>query len=110
MKQSTVDFIGCVMGKAIAFDAKETTNKTSFPLANIKKHQLDFLDYWEAAGGIAFFLIHFVKVHEDSAFITPLSLIHKYWDNPNGRKSIPISDFEPPIRKVLISNYLEPYL
>jgi len=109
MKPSTVDFFGCVGGRAIAFDAKETKNKTSFPLSNIHQHQLDFLDYWSECGGIAFFLIHFTSLYKDKAFITPLSKIHQYWDNPKGRKSIPIKDFNSDWL-VEINNYLNQYI
>jgi len=59
-KQSTVDFVGIISGGTfIAFDAKETLSKTSFPLKNIHQHQLTCLDYVDELGGIAFFLIHF---------------------------------------------------
>ena len=92
---STVDFAGLINGGTfIAFDAKETKNKTSFPLQNIHEHQLHYLNMVEKLGGIAFFLIHFTKV-ETCAYRTPLSLINKYWDNTDtGRKSIPKKDFK----------------
>tara|TARA_B100001758_G_scaffold247955_1_gene269092 strand:- start:18790 stop:19155 length:366 start_codon:yes stop_codon:yes gene_type:complete len=79
-QRSTVDYTGILApgGKGIAFDAKETKNKTSFPLSNIHEHQLAFLDIFESLGGIAFFLIHFKSVHKDKVFVTPLSLVHKY--------------------------------
>lgn len=93
-KQSTVDYTGLIKGgKAIAFDAKETLSKTSFPLSNIKDHQLHYLSFHRKLGGIAFFLIHFKKLYENKAFIVPISLIEKYW-NSTGRKSIPIKDFK----------------
>ena len=43
-QQSTVDYTGIIApkGQGIAFDAKETKNKTSFPLKNIHQHQLNF--------------------------------------------------------------------
>ena len=100
-RQSTVDFTGIyksiingrVNGQGIAFDAKETLNKTSFPLANIKQHQLIFLEYFQDCGGTAFFLIHFKKIHNDKAFVTPLEFIKKYWDDADARKSLPYSEF-----------------
>lgn len=61
-KKSTVDFIGVYKGRAIAFDAKQTENKTRFPLANIEQHQIDFMINWEKNGGIAFIIIEF-KTH-----------------------------------------------
>ena len=58
-KKSTVDLTGAYRGKPIAFDVKETRNKTSFPLANIEQHQIEFMRGWENNGGRAFFLIEF---------------------------------------------------
>lgn len=94
-QQSTVDYTGILApkGKGIAFDAKETKSKTSFPLANIHDHQLTFLELFEALGGVAFFLIHFKSVHPKKAFVTPLSLVQKYWGG-EVRKSIPLEDFK----------------
>ena len=79
-QQSTVDYTGIIApkGQGIAFDAKETKNKTSFPLKNIHQHQLNFLNLFEELGGIAFFLIHFKSVYENEAFKTPLKLVNKY--------------------------------
>ena len=57
-KKSTVDFGGTARGKSIWFDAKTTQNKTSFPLANLKSHQVDYLQRVEEQGGIAFWLIY----------------------------------------------------
>ena len=93
VQQSTVDYTGLVKGgKFVAFDAKETKNKTSFPLANIHEHQLNYLELVEELGGVAFFLIHFKELYDDKAFFTPLSIVQKYWYG-NERKSIPIKDF-----------------
>lgn len=93
-KQSTVDFVGILKGgRFLAFDAKETAIKTSFPLKNIHEHQFNYLNIVESLGGLVFFLIHFKKVHPDKAFFTPLDLIKKYWMQ-DGRKSIPISEFK----------------
>ncbi len=94
-KQSTVDYVGVYKGgHGIAFDAKETLQKTSFPLQNIKQHQLLFLEYWEEVGGNAFFLIHFKNLYPDQAYITPLSLVKKYWYDSTARRSLPISEFD----------------
>ena len=94
-QQSTVDYTGLINGGTyIAFDAKETLSKTSFPLANIKQHQLVYLELVRDLGGIAFFFIHFKNLHPDQAFITPIYLINHYWSGKGGRKSIPISDFK----------------
>jgi len=99
---STIDFYGVFSysnrtkkrGIPIAFDAKECESTTSFPLKNIHQHQIEYLKLWTHCGGVGFFLIHFKEVHPDKAYVTPLSLVEKYWDDVNGRKSIPISDFK----------------
>ena len=97
-KASTVDYSGTVQGGlSIDYDAKETENKTSFPLANIKEHQLNYLKLKSELGGIAFFMIHFKKVYPEKVFITPISLVHKYWHAAtfeDGRKSIPFKEFK----------------
>ena len=93
-KQSTVDYTGTLKGgKSIAFDAKETQSKTSFPLNNIEDHQLAYLRFQQNLGGIAFFMIHFKKVYADKVFITPISLIEKFIEE-DIRKSIPFKEFK----------------
>jgi recombination protein U len=57
-KKSTVDFGGTSQNLSIWFDAKVTKNKTSFPLVNIHKHQIEYLESVREQGGKAFFLIH----------------------------------------------------
>lgn len=58
--KSTVDFIGVIIGKAVAFDCKEIKTP-SLPFSNIKPHQMGFLLNFEEAGGIGFFLIAFSR-------------------------------------------------
>ena len=43
--QSTLDYNGIYKEKYIEFDAKETRSKTSYPLSNIHKHQLEHIKY-----------------------------------------------------------------
>jgi recombination protein U len=97
---STVDFVGVykytmipLVGKAIAFDAKECMSTTSFPLSNIKQHQLIYLTIFSELGGSGFFFIHFKKIKPNHAYITPPSLVNSYW-NTDKRKSIPLTDFK----------------
>jgi recombination protein U len=72
-QSSTVDYVGIIEGgKFLAFDAKETSIKTRFPIKNVKRHQVEYLDRVEQLGGIAFFYVHFKKVHKDQAFLTPV--------------------------------------
>jgi len=105
-QSSTVDYTGLIKGgQFLAFDAKETESKTSFPLSNIHQHQLTYLQIVEALGGIAFFLVHFKKVYEDQAFITPIPVVTDYWEGKMGRKSIPFKAFKKEWL-VNINNYL----
>lgn len=57
-QKSTVDYIGAVQGFPICFDAKECS-KDTFPLQNIHKHQIEFMEQYEAQGGISFFVLYF---------------------------------------------------
>lgn len=58
-KKSSVDFFGVWRGRAVAFDAKETSEKSRFPLKSVPDHQLTFLSDWERAGGMAGVLVWF---------------------------------------------------
>ena len=51
---STLDYIGIYKEKYIEFDAKETISKTSFPISNIHKHQLEHIKRIIKFGGIHF--------------------------------------------------------
>ena len=93
-QKSTVDYTGVIAGgKFIAFDAKETLSKTSFPMANIHQHQYIYLKYTQQLGGISFFMIHFKTVFPDQVFIVPLKLIDKYMDLTAPAKSIKLAEF-----------------
>lgn len=61
-RQSTVDFGGTASNQSIWFDVKSTTSKTSFPLTNIHKHQIEYLRQVDRQGGKAFILIHAKEV------------------------------------------------
>ncbi|MCR1808854.1 Holliday junction resolvase RecU [Haploplasma modicum] len=89
---STTDFNGIYKGKYIDFDAKETNNKTAYPLSNIHEHQVTHLRNVEKHGGIAFLIVHFKK--HNKYFFLPFSILAKYWDKKNTeRKSIPYTEF-----------------
>jgi len=92
-KKSTVDFIGCYNGRAIAFDAKSTRERTRFPLSNIEDHQFKFLKRWQDNGGISFILVEFAKKNE--VYILSLSELEKWLRKANegGRKSVPYEYF-----------------
>ncbi len=54
---STLDYNGIYREKYIEFDAKECHNKTSFPLSNIKDHQLEHIKKVILQKGIVFIII-----------------------------------------------------
>ncbi len=103
---STLDYNGLYKGKYIEFEAKETQNKTSFPLANIHNHQILHLKKVLEHQGIAFLLIkmcgilYLLKGEDLIDFI-----------NNNTRKSIPLSYLQEKgylIKPAIHPNY--PYL
>lgn len=61
---STTDYNGIYQGYYIDFEAKETKNKTRFPLDNLKAHQLEHMAQCYQQGGIVFLLISFVSYGE----------------------------------------------
>lgn len=88
-----VDFFGICQGRALAFEAKSTKERTRFPLANISKSQIEDLTFWHELGGIAFMLIQFEKTRD--VFMLMLPDLKKWWDDSSsgGRKSIPFDWF-----------------
>lgn len=58
---STLDYNGIYKGKYIEFDAKECRNSTSFPLSNIKGHQISHIKNVIRHGGIIFLIIYINK-------------------------------------------------
>ena len=88
---STTDYNGIYKGKYIDFEAKETNNKTSFPLNNINKHQIKHIENVYDAGGICFLIVRFKKLN--STFVLMAEDFISYLKN-NDKKSIPIKYFE----------------
>ena len=85
---STTDYNGIYKGKYIDFEAKETQNKTSFPLANISKHQVEHLKKVKEHGAIAFVIISFAKL--DEIYLLDASYVYACYKNPD-KQSIPYS-------------------
>jgi len=84
---STTDYNGVYKGKYIDFEAKETANKTSFPLSNIHLHQINHLESIVDHGGISFLLIFFKTL--DQIYLLETKYIIKYYNRSiEGRKSI----------------------
>src|SRR5690625_3995788 len=87
--KSTTDFNGLYRSKHIDFEAKETKNKTLFPLANIHEHQFIHMQSILNHGGICFFIIRFTVF--DEVYFVPAKIVLSYWEQMklDGRKSIP---------------------
>ena len=85
-QKSTVDYIGAVQGIPVCFDAKEC-NTDTFPLQNIHKHQVQFMENFEKQGGISFFIIYYTVRNE--LYYMPFKEIQKFWNRgqDGGRKS-----------------------
>jgi len=86
---STLDYNGIYRGHYIEFEAKETQNKTSFPLANFHEHQLSYIRKVLKHGGICFVILKmngFVHLLQGEDLIQFL--------DTNDRKSIPYSYIE----------------
>lgn len=88
---STTDYNGLYKGMYIDFEAKETTNKTSFPLSNIHKHQIIHIKHIIDNGGIGFLIVRFTSLNRD--YILMGKDLIEFLDN-NDRKSIPLEYFE----------------
>lgn len=90
-KKSTLDYNGIYKEKYIEFDAKETNNKTSFPLSNIHNHQIEHIKNILEYKGITFLIVRFNLLNK-----TYILMGEKLIDfiNKENRKSIPINYFE----------------
>ena len=88
---STTDYNGIYQGRYIDFEAKETKNKTSFPLSNFHEHQIKHMSHCLNQKGIVFVLICFSS--NKTYYLVSASLIIDYWKNQEtgGRKSIPLA-------------------
>ena len=88
---STLDYTGIYLGKYLEFDAKETASKTSFPLSNIHKHQLEHIRKVLTFGGIAYLIVRFSSL--EKTFLLKGEELLKFIEI-NQRKSIPYNYFE----------------
>ena len=93
---STLDYNGIYKGKYIDFDAKETKNKTSFPLSNIHSHQLKHIERVIEHGGISFIIL---KMNSNYYFLQGEILLN--FIKENNRKSIPFDFIEKNCEKIL---------
>ena len=88
---STTDYNGVYKGKYIDFEAKETKNKSSFPISNIHIHQIEHLKKITKLGGIGFIIVRFTSLDE-TYYLSSDALI-SFIENET-RKSIPIEYFK----------------
>ena len=89
--QSTLDYNGVYNGKYIEFDAKETKNKTSFPLSNIHNHQIKHIEKIIDNDGICFLIVRFTNLNR--IYLLMANDLINYIDNFEN-KAIPLSYFE----------------
>lgn len=90
---STTDYNGIYRGYYLDFEAKETKNKTAFPLSNFHEHQIKHMKACEKQHGICFTIVRFVS--QDELYLMPTSILFEYWDKKKaGRKSIPKKEIE----------------
>ncbi|MEH6890698.1 Holliday junction resolvase RecU [Bacillus sp. JJ864] len=91
---STTDYNGVYKGKYIDFEAKETRNKTSFPLQNFHLHQINHMKEVLVHNGIAFVIIKFTLY--DEFYLLEAKHIITFWNRQEdgGRKSITKEEIE----------------
>ncbi len=107
---STTDYSGVWQGKYIDFEAKETQQKTVFPLKNFHEHQIVHMERVIEQKGIAFVLLHFASIEE--TYLLPSINLMKFYYEKHGLKSIPIQyirefGFEIPTQQIPRIPYLD---
>ena len=76
---STTDYNGIYQGFYIDFEAKETKNKRSFPLSNLKDHQINHMKACFEQGGLVFLMICFTNQQE--VFLLPYQDLANWLDH-----------------------------
>ncbi|MDK9867666.1 Holliday junction resolvase RecU [Staphylococcus equorum] len=99
---STTDYNGIYNGHYLDFEAKETKNKTSFPLSNMHEHQVSHMASCFKQNGIVFLLIRFKTL--DEVYLLPYSKLKYFWERHtnNIKKSVTVEE----VRK---NGYYIPY-
>ncbi|WP_096200893.1 Holliday junction resolvase RecU [Bacillus sp. FJAT-45350] len=90
---STTDYNGVYKGKHIDFEAKESRNKTSFPLKNFHDHQVEHMKNVLQHDGICFVLLSFSN-NQEVYLLDASHIIDCYERQHIDRKSIPRSIIE----------------
>lgn len=88
---STTDYNGVFKGYYLDFEAKETKQKTAFPLNNFHEHQLIHMQNCLEQQGIAFILVKFTSLNR--VFLLKAQELIHFWQQQQ-RKSIPLTYFE----------------
>ncbi|WP_413785540.1 Holliday junction resolvase RecU [Cytobacillus sp. IB215665] len=85
---STTDYNGIYKGRYIDFEAKETRNKTSFPLQNFHDHQIKHMRDVINHNGLCFVILRFTK--NEQIFLLDATHLLSFWDRmkKGDRKSI----------------------
>ncbi|WP_170007438.1 Holliday junction resolvase RecU [Bacillus fonticola] len=91
---STTDYNGVYKGLYLDFEAKETTGKTAFPLANIHEHQIGHMKQVLHQSGVCFFILRFTAT--DEVYYMPGYVVITYWERmvAGGRKSMKKEEVE----------------
>lgn len=89
-QSSTTDYNGIYRGKYIDFEAKETKNKTSFPLQNFHAHQIEHMKNVLFQDGICFVIL---SAFNQFYYLDSKHLL-TFWDRQlnGGRKSITMAE------------------
>lgn len=88
---STTDYNGVYRGKAIDFEAKECSSKTSFPFSSIHPHQIEHLDSVLYHGAIAFLIVRF-NCFSETYLVEAKKVIDQYRNS--SKRSLPYSWFQ----------------
>lgn len=89
---STTDYSGVYQGYYLDFEAKETQNKSSFPLKNFHEHQIMHMENVLKQKGVAFVLLHFSTLLR--TFLLKASDLIPFFKEKDGQKSIPLAFIE----------------
>ncbi|MFC3927450.1 Holliday junction resolvase RecU [Streptococcus caprae] len=85
---STTDYSGVYKGHYIDFEAKETRQKTAFPMKNFHAHQIEHMSKVLQQDGIAFVLLYFATL--DETYLLPARALVDFYAIDLGSKSMPL--------------------
>ncbi|MBS9335860.1 Holliday junction resolvase RecU [Fructobacillus sp. M1-21] len=91
-RPSTTDYNGVYQGRYLDFDAKETKNKTSFPMKNVHEHQVRHLANVVSQGGVGFLLVKFTTL--DETYLYPAPELVAAWQRLEGHRSLSYAELK----------------